>query len=102
MRQFREKHLEHGLGGELGDATAAPAKPRFHKFGLARNQWAGQVADDAAAPAFEVTIEVDQNFTLRHPRPIGRQSLLLERAYGVEATLTLGAGGPLIDVIRRA
>ena len=27
---------------------------------------------------------------------------ILKRAYGVEATLTQGAGGPLIDVIRRA
>ena len=27
---------------------------------------------------------------------------VLKRAYGVEATLTQGPGGPLIDVIRRA
>ena len=27
---------------------------------------------------------------------------VLRRAYGVEATLTRGVGGPLIDVIRRA
>ena len=83
--QFGEEDLEHGLGGELGDAAAAAAEARLHEVGLAALQRGAQVAHDAGAQAGEVAVEIGHEVALRRQQAVVHRRALAEHGAGDDA-----------------
>ncbi|MNZ96480.1 hypothetical protein D3C78_1156740 [compost metagenome] len=88
MGQLRKEDLQHGLGGQFGDASRAAGEAGFDEIGFPREQWAAQGADDPAVQAAQVAVQIDQEVAAGHLQAIMHRGALAQHAAGYY----LGAG----------